>query len=341
MQVQKSTRSSSRALTRLALVPAVVAISLLAGCFGDDADKPKAATQAAARVNDNEITVHQINMVLERQPGLKPEQADAAGRQVLEGLIDQEIAVQKAEETKLDRDPKIVQMLDAARRSILPRAYYDKAASGAVATPGEDEVKKYFEANPGLFTNRRIYMLQEFTIQGEEAQVKALEEQLKGTSSVQAFADVLKASGLKFAVNQVTQPAESLPLQMVGRVSAMQDGQSLTEIVKGGMKAVLLVASRSQPLTYEQSKPLIERFLTETKRAEWLRTHVKEIRAAAKVDYLGRFAEKAPEAASGAAPAAVEAPAAPTAPASAADAQAPAASSLDADALSKGLSGLK
>lgn len=329
------TRQHQRTLSRLALVPAVVAAALLTGCFGGDDDKPKGATQAAARINDQEVTVHQINLVLERQQGLKPEQADAASRQILESLIDQEVAVQKAEESKLDRDPKIVQMLDATRRGLLARAYYEKAAAAAVSGPTTEEVKKYFDANPGLFSERRIYMLQEFTIQGEAAQTGDLQAKLQATEGVQAFADTLKASGLKFAVNQVTQPAESLPLALVGRISALKDGQAIYEQGKGGMKAILVVASRAQPLTFDQAKPLIERFLTETKRGEWLKTHVKELRTAAKVEYVGKFADK-PASAPGAAaaPAPVVAPA-PEAPASAAS------GGLDADSLSKGLSGLK
>lgn len=330
MQVQMHNRQHQRTLSRLALVPAVVAAALLTGCFGGDDDKPKTASQAAARINDQEVTVHQINLVLERQQGLKPEQADSASRQILENLIDQEVAVQKAEEAKLDRDPKIVQMLDATRRGLLARAYYDKAAAAAVGTPSTDEVKKYFDGNPGLFTERRIYMLQEFTIQGDAAQTADLQAKLQATDTPQAFIDALKASGLKFAVNQVTQPAEALPLALVGRISALKDGQALYEQGQGGMKAVLVVASRPQPLTFDQARPLIERFLTETKRAEWLKGHIKELRTAAKVEYVGKFAEKPASA-----PDSTTAPVAPAAPA------APAASGLDAEAVNKGLSGLK
>lgn len=327
MQVLTQTRQTQRALYRLALVPALIAAALATGC-GDD--KAKTATQAAARVNDQEVTVHQINLVLERQQGLKPEQADAASRQILEGLIDQEVAVQKAEETKLDRDPKIVQLLDATRRGLLARAYYERAAAAAVGAPAAEDVKKYFDANPGLFSERRIYMLQEFAVQSDPAAAKDLQAKLEATTSAQQFAETLKASGLKFGVNQVTQPAESLPLALVSRINALKDGQALYEQIPGGMKAILVVASRPQPLTFDQSKPLIERFLTETKRAEWLKAHTKELRTAAKVEYLGKFAEKPASA-----PVAAE-PAPAAAPASAA-----ASGGLDASALNKGLSGLK
>jgi EpsD family peptidyl-prolyl cis-trans isomerase len=321
MQVIKQTRSTPRAFYRLALAPALIAAALVTGC-GDDKGGDK-ATQAAARVNDQEVTVHQINLVLERQQGLKPEQADGAARQILESLIDQEVAVQKAEETKLDRDPKIVQMLDATRRGLLARSYYERASAAAVGAPSADDVKKYFDGNPGLFTDRRIYMLQEFTIQGEADATKALQAKLEATTSAQEFGEVLKGSGLKFGVNQVTQPAESLPLALVGRISSLKDGQALYEQGTGGMKAILVVASKPQPLTFDQAKPLIERFLTETKRGEWLKTHVKDLRAAAKVEYLGKFAEKAGAAAS--------------APAAAASV----ASGVDQEAINKGVSGLK
>ncbi len=330
-------KQRSLSMPRLALVPVVVAAALLtAACSKDGKEAPK-ASQAAASVNGQELTVHQINLVLERQPGLKPEQVDAASRQVLEGLIDQEIAVQKAEEEKLDRDPKIVQLLDAQRRNILARAYLEKASTAAIGTPSADDVRKYYDTKPALFSNRRIFMLQEFTIQGTPEETKALQAKLEAAPDVPAFAQTLKDSGLKFGVNQVTQPAESLPLNLVDRIGALKDGQALYEQGNGGMKAVLVVASRPQPLTFEQSKPLIERFLTETKRQEWLQKRAKELRAEAKIEYIGKFAEKPADAASSAsAPtvAAAPAPAPSAAPASA-------ASGLDADALSKGLSGLK
>lgn len=331
-------KQRSLSMPRLALVPVVVAAALLtAACSKDGKEAPK-ASQAAASVNGQELTVHQINLVLERQPGLKPEQVDAASRQVLEGLIDQEIAVQKAEEEKLDRDPKIVQLLDAQRRNILARAYLEKASTAAIGTPSADDVKKYYDTKPALFSNRRIYMLQEFTIQGSAEETKALQAKLEAAPDVPAFAQALKDSGLKFGVNQVTQPAESLPLNVVDRIGALKDGQALYEQGNGGMKAVLVVASRPQPLTFEQAKPLIERFLTETKRQEWLQKRSKELRAEAKVEYIGKFAEKPAGAASGASAAPAPAAAATPAPASA---PAAAASGLDADALSKGLSGLK
>ncbi len=306
-------------LTRLAL--AIATASLLAACGGDKGDK---ATQTAAKVNKEEITVHQINFVLQRQQGLKPEQAEAAGKQVLERLIDQELAVQQAEEAKLDRDPRVVQQVEAAKREILARAYAEKIGETA-AKPTPEEIGKYYSDNPALFAERRIYSLQELTIEAKPEQLDELRGRLQAAKNMAEFVEYLRANDFKFAGNQAVRAAEQLPLAALGTLAKLQDNQSLVTRTPNGMQVLLLVGSRSQPVELERAKPSIEAFLTNQRKNELLTKHMKELREKAKIEYLGKFAEGA-----GAAAAAASGPAA-------ADAASPAASGLDADAINKGL----
>ena len=88
-----------KAGTRVALLCLLGAALALAGC-GEKKDA--AATQPAAKVNKQEVTTAQINFVLQQQRGLRPEQTEAASRQVLERLIDQELMVQKSDDLKLE-----------------------------------------------------------------------------------------------------------------------------------------------------------------------------------------------------------------------------------------------
>jgi EpsD family peptidyl-prolyl cis-trans isomerase len=338
MHTNQPTSARHRALQRAALAPIVVAAALLVAGCGKDGKEGGKATQSAARVNGEEVTVHQINMVLERQQGLKPEQAEPASRQILEGLIDQELALQKATEQKLDRDPQIIQMLDATRRNLLARAYLEKTAAASVSAPTTEDIKKYFDEHPALFSQRRIYMLQDFTIQGEAEQIKDILPKLQLTDSSQAFVEVLKNSGLKFAVNQVTQPAEALPLNLVDQFAKLVDGKGMYQALNGGLKVVLVAASKPQPINMEQAKPMIERFLTEQRRQEFIQKETKNLRSTAKIEYLGKFAEKPAGAASGAASGTASAAAPAPEPAASA---ASSTSGIDAAALNKGLSGLK
>ena len=84
--------------------------------------------EAAAKVNKEEITVHQINFVLQRQGNVPADQVPAVSKRILESLIDQEVAIQQATEEKLDRDPKVVMAIEAAKREIIARAYADRIA---------------------------------------------------------------------------------------------------------------------------------------------------------------------------------------------------------------------
>ena len=313
-------------LSRIVVISAVTLAALLAGC--GDKKKDKNATQIAAKVNKEEISVHQINFVLQQQRGLKPEQSEAASKQILERLIDQELAMQKAVEQKLDRDPRVVQQLEAARREIIARAYVEKTGVAA-AKPTAEEVKKYYDEKPALFKERRVYSIQELAIQVPPEQIETLRTQLQGAKSITDFIEYLKANNIRFAGNQAVRPAEQLPLNMLESFAKMKDGQAMLVPSPTGAQVIVLAASRSDPVDEERAKPAIEQFLGNDAKRKLIDADMKAMRAAGKVEYVGKWAT----AASGvdSAPAAT-APAAP-APASAAGA--------DAAAISKGLSGLK
>lgn len=336
MTLRLHATARQRTLRSMALVPVVVAAALAAGCGDKSKSADGKATQAAARVDGSEITVHQINQILEREQGLKPEQAEAASHQVLESLIDQQLAVAKAEEQKLDRDPQVVQLLEATRRSILARTYLEKAAASGAGTPTAEEIRKYYDEKPALFSQRKVYALQEFTVPAAGEQGKALIEQLKATRGPAQFVEVIKASGVKFNANQITQAAEGLPLGIIEPLSKVSDGEALYITGNDGFKALLVVASRSQPVAFEQAKPAIEQYLTAERRREFALKEMKGLREAAKVEYLGKFvnkpAQKAAAAASTASTPAVLTPV---------PAASPASTGLDSDSLNKGLSSLK
>lgn len=317
---------------RVALIVMATVAMLLAGC--GDKKKDKAATQVAAKVNKEEISVHQINFVLQQQRGLRPEQADAAGRQVLERLIDQELALQKAQELKLDREPRVVQQLEAARREIVARAYVEKAGEAA-AKPTPEEVKKYYEAKPALFKERRIYSIQEIAIEAKPEQVDGLRAQLQASKSINDFVEHLKANGFRFSGNQAVRAAEQLPLNSLETFAKMKDGQALLAASPNGAQVVVLAGSRSEPVDEARARPAIEQFLLNDAKRKLVDADMKAMRAAAKIEYAGKFAEAAASApAKAAAVTATETP-----PSEAASASAPATGLSDAD-ISKGM-GLK
>jgi len=320
--------ASRPGVMRLGLVALAASVALLAAC-GDK--KEKGASQTAAKVNKAEVTVHQINFVLQQQRNIRPEQADAASKQILERLIDQELALQKADDLKLDRDPRVVQQLEAAKREIIARAYLEKVGEGE-PKPTAEEIKKYYDENPALFKERRVYSIQEIGIEAKPDQVATLRQKLAAAKNIAEFVDYLKANDFKFSGNQAVRAAEQLPLASLDAFAKMQDGQAVLNQGPNGVQVVVLAGSRSQPVGEEQARPAIEQFLLNDRKRKLIEEDVKKMRADAKVEYVGKFAEGTPGAA---APATAAPPAPAPTPAPAA-----ASSGLSATDISNGM-GLK
>lgn len=267
-----------------------IAVGLLVAGCGDKKDK--VASQTAVKVNKDEITVHQINYVLQQQRGLRPELTDAASRQILERLIDQEVALQRAQDLKVDRDPRVVQAVEASRREIVARAYLEKVGENA-PRPGPDEIKKYYDEKPALFSERRIYSLQEIAIESKPEQQDELRQALASAKNINDFIEYLKTKEYRFTGNQAVRAAEQLPLSSLESFAQMKDGQAALVPAPNGVQVIVLAGSRMQPVTEEQARPAIEQFILNERKRKLVEDDVKSLRAAAKIEYVGKFAEPA------------------------------------------------
>jgi EpsD family peptidyl-prolyl cis-trans isomerase len=292
-------RMTNKALrpVRGALTLAVLAAAMLVAACGDK--KPAAASQTAAKVNKEEITVHQINFVLQQQRGLRPDQTDEASRQILERLIDQELSIQKAEELKIDRDPRVVQQLEAARRDVLARAYVERVGDAA-SKPTPDEIRKYYDENPALFKERRIYNFQEIQIEAPADKLPELNKRLSDAKDVNEFVEYLRKENYRFAGNQVVRAAEQLPLANLKSFAAMKDGQAVFSSSPNGAQVLVLAGSRMQPVDLQQATPAIEQFLLNERKRKVVDDDIQALRKAATIQYVGKFAEAASAAASAA-----------------------------------------
>jgi EpsD family peptidyl-prolyl cis-trans isomerase len=269
--------------------PVVVALAIVVGGCGRDAPK-KAATQVAAKVNGDEITVHEVNAVLSKAPNLPPEAAPTAKREVLTRLVDQQLAVEQAIAKKLDRSPQVLQAVELARSEILARAYTDSLVR-ALPKPSEEEVKKYYNEHPALFAKRRIYSLEEVAIVSNDDLSAELDEQIAKGRTMGDLVKWLQSKGARLAPNHGTRPAEQLPMSMLPVLESLKDGQIRLFKMPTGLTLVRLIASRTAPVDEATAAPRISQFLFNRAATEALAADRKALKAAAKIEYLGEFAE--------------------------------------------------
>ena len=272
----------------LIFTASLLALALTTGC-GKKEDA-KVATQVAARVNSDEITVHQINYVLARNPNITPEVAAQAKREILNRLIDQHLARQKAIENKLDRSPNVMQAVEAAKSEILARAYLEHIAA-AIPKTAPWETQKYYSEHPELFAQRRLFNLEELAFVAKGDVAAGLREQLSKARSLQEIADWLQSRGVKVVVNRGVRAAEQIPLEILPKVQAMKEGQiQLFEAGSERFQVIRVVAYKAEPVDEATAAPRIQQFLLNRRSSEVIAKEMKQIKEQAKIEYVGEFA---------------------------------------------------
>jgi EpsD family peptidyl-prolyl cis-trans isomerase len=252
------------------------------------------ASQVAAKVGSEEISVHQINQALasSNTANASAQDVTAMGRLVLEKLIDQQLAVEQAVQSKLNRSPEVVTQLETSRRDILAGAYIKQIASG-VTRPTPEETRKYFDTHPALFAQRRVFTVQEIVV----APNSGVSEQLRSFAStgkpMEQIATWLKEKNVLFSGGVATRAAEQIPLEMLPAVNAMTDGQTAVIETLTSLTVLHLISSQSVPVTEAVAMPRIAQFLLNQSINTTVASSLLQLRAANKVTYMGEFAKAA------------------------------------------------
>jgi EpsD family peptidyl-prolyl cis-trans isomerase len=253
----------------------IVMLMVPAGCERAVAERPSALV---AKVNGTEISIHHVRSAA----------APGSAAQALEKVIDRELLVQKALAAKLDRDPKVVESIETARRQILAQAYLERAASAAAGS-SRDEVRAFYAENPALFAERRIYRLRELVVSAPAEMIDVLRAEAAKARDLDEVAAWLRSRNAKVSADSRAEPAEQLPLTFLPELARMKPGELAVFATPLGASVIQLVHAEDAPLTEQQAAPLIEQFLAGRKRLETAAAEVKRLRELATIEYLGEF----------------------------------------------------
>jgi EpsD family peptidyl-prolyl cis-trans isomerase len=281
-------------------LPLLIALTVtLAACGGGhktestEAGKDgKTDSQVVAKVNDQEISVHQLNIALSQiANNVAPEKLKEVEKQALDRLIDEEILVQRAVEKKLDRDPKVVQLIEAAKHQILARAYVDNLAS-TTTTATRADVDGFYDKHPELFSARRVYRLQQLQLFGNPDQ-ETLRNALNGSKNLGDVAKNLAAAKVGFNENTVTISPEQLPMKMAEEFAKLKPGMIVVVPQQnGGSSVAQILATQDQTIAKDKAQPAVERFLNNQRQSEAVANEMKSLKEKAKIVYLGEFDPK-------------------------------------------------
>jgi len=258
----------------------VLAMSVMLAACGGDKEANKPAGQSMARVNGEDITVHQLNAELERVPPGQP----VSRKEVLDGLIGRQLLLQQAKKEKADRDPRVLQAIERSKEQILAQ-HYLQAKIGKPARPSEAEVEKFYEDNPVMFAQRKLFDTRELTIATRDLSAE-LVQKMEAARSLDEVERWLDAHGVKYVPAQAIRNSAELPPQLVEMLEKIPTGKPFT--VRQGEQSQLAVLQdvRSSPLTLAMARPRIEQYLQLQKSREAGEAEIARLRTESKVEYL-------------------------------------------------------
>lgn len=265
-----------------------VAILLLAGCGKHADDSTKGATQVVAKVNDAEITVHQLNFALSKLGKLDQSQLKPASEKVLQQLVDLELLRQQSIESKLDRDPNVLQVLEATKQQVLAQAYLQKIAAKQ-ALPGDDEIAQFYASHPELFSDRNVYLLQEFVVKDAAARVAEIETGISAAKTADEIGKWLKDNGYEFAANAAKKSAEQLPLELAKKLNTLNVGDTLVVNNQGAIALLFVARKDRQAVDMEKAKPAIQQFLVNSGQQTLVKSEIAALHKKAKLEFYGEF----------------------------------------------------
>lgn len=273
---------------RLILISSLLVLSAC-GDKKEDVSQ-KAETQVVAKVNGKEISIHQVNFQLGRLGAMDEKQAKQAANKVLAQLVEQEMLKQKALEADLDRDPNVMQVIEASKAQILAQAYLERAMLKA-AKPSATEVDTFYKEHPELFEARRVFRLQELSVGAPQDKFAEIEAGLKEVGGINQVAEWLKQHNFPFTANSNVRAAEQLPLDLLKQLQPLKDGEFVVIKTPRTINIVHIAASKPTPILRDKAAPVIEQYFVNQSKAKLAQAEVASLKSAAKVEYMGEFAD--------------------------------------------------
>lgn len=269
------------------LLTVLIAATLVA-CGNQSGSKN---SQSIVRVNEDEITVHQVNFQMQRMQ-VNEKNKDAVAKQVISGLVDRQLLVQEALKAELDRNPQVMQALEESRMQLLAKAYLENKVAN-VAKPTDAEVSEYRTKHPELFEHRKLYAIEELTFTLDpslNAELDRLSDTAKTLEEVTAWLD---AKQIKYGRNKAARAAESIPPGLITQMSQLNNGDLLFVHGPNGYSVARLLETKSQPIGIAESKPIIQRLLLNEKQKALATTEMERLRKAGQIVYLDKKFEVA------------------------------------------------
>ncbi len=264
-------------------------IGLLSGCGGEESESAE-NTQVVAKVNGEEVTIHQLNQLLSRVRVPEGEYSrEDLEKKALDNLVEKTLVLQAAKGVKIDREPAVLSALEEAKNKVLIERYVQRTLE-SVAKPTDEQVQRFYDDSPELFAERKMYVFTKLAISASDEQVEQLIEQVKQGLTIKQVVALLEQKDLKYKRMSEAKAEGSIAGPVLHFLSALQAGDVGYLKMTDGLLVVELHRLLDQSVTLEEAKGAIAGQLLLEARKKASKKLVDSLKETAEVEYVGQFA---------------------------------------------------
>lgn len=261
------------------------AIFLIFLCALSACDR-EATGQVAAVVNDEEITLQEVNAEI---AALQiPESADkkAVQQLALQRIVERRLLAQVAVEDGIDAGQDYLIRERQLRDSLLAQLLSERVER-TTNPPEPAELDRYIAENPGMFQNRKIYIVDRIQFPAP-ADLKTLSP-LQNDHSMAAVATRLNGMGIKFARDQGEIDSAAIGPERLKQLLALPAGEPFVIPENGVVTIGVITGERTAPLTGEDARTLALQALRSEKVNDAISQRLEQARAKAEITYQSGF----------------------------------------------------
>jgi hypothetical protein len=144
-----------------------------------------------------------------------------------------------------------------------------------------------------LFSERRLYSLQEFAMEASDEDRVRIQAALKTATTVEGIGDALRKMGMRYRTRLLAHAAEDLPMGVLESVAKLSEGQSVLMQQAGSARIYMLLHAQAAPVDRNLAKGPIEAYLLGERKRELVAQGMKPLREHAQIEYQGSFAQVA------------------------------------------------
>jgi len=259
---------------------------LLAGCSKESAT---AQSQVLAKVNDDEITVTQLNTLLAQQSGAAQE-GNRVKQEALDYLVDQDVLVRKAADLKLDQDPAVMAMIEFSRRQILAQAAAGRVLKTALTKPSEQDISSFYTQHPDWFAKRRVFDFIRFSMPRASVD-QSFRRQLDASRSPDATRQLLAGAKVAFQQAPLQLSGERIPQAALAKIAALKAGDIMANQQGETLVLMQFVQSESAPIDERAAHDAIAQLLSKQRNEDALKTQMDTLKQAVKISYMQHFSD--------------------------------------------------